>query len=40
MNIDGDNKKFSYINKNAVPSGLNAGEFSEFIEASLPKSIG
>ena len=39
MNIDGDNKKFSYINKNAVPSGLNQGEFSEFIEASLPKSI-
>ena len=38
MNIDGDNKKFSYINKNAVPSGLNQGEFSEFIEASLPKS--
>jgi hypothetical protein len=40
MNIDGENKKFSYINKNAVPSGLNPGEFSEFIEASLPKSIG
>lgn len=40
MNIDGDNKKFSYINRNAVPSGLNPSEFSEFIEASLPKSIG
>ena len=39
MNIDGDNKKFSYINRNAIPSGLNSGEFSEFIEASLPKSI-
>jgi len=40
MNIDGENKKFSYINRNAAPAGLNKGEFSEFIEASLPKSIG
>lgn len=39
MNIDGENKKFSYINRNAAPDGLNPGEFSEFIEASLPKSI-
>jgi hypothetical protein len=39
MNIDGENKKFSYINRNAAPSGLNPGEFKEFIEASLPKSL-
>lgn len=39
VTIDGENKKFSYINRKAVPSGLNPGEFSEFIQASLPKSI-
>lgn len=35
MVIDGETKKFSYINYNVVPKGLNAGEFKEFIEASL-----
>lgn len=39
INVDGQNQKFSYINRNAVPDGLNPGEFSEFIEGSLPKSI-
>ncbi len=40
MDIEGENKKVSYINRNAVPGGLNPGEFAEFIEASLPKSLG
>jgi hypothetical protein len=31
MNVDGENKKFSYLNKNAVPDGLTAGEFAQFI---------
>lgn len=31
MNVDGENKKFSYFNKNVVPQGLNPGEFEEFI---------
>ena len=39
MNIDGENKKFSYINRNAVPDGLKPGEFGELIQDSLPKSI-
>jgi hypothetical protein len=39
VTIDGKNKKITYINRKAVPSGLNPGEFSEFIEASLPKGI-
>lgn len=32
MNVDGENKKFSYLNKNVVPSGLNPGEFSQIIK--------
>lgn len=39
INVDGQNQKFSYINRNAVPDGLKPGEFSEFIEGSLPNSI-
>lgn len=39
MNINGENKKFSYINRNAVPDGLKPGEFGELIQDSLPKSI-
>lgn len=35
MVIDGENKKFSYINYNVVPHGLKQGEFKEFIEASV-----
>ena len=35
MNIDGETKKFSYINYNVVPKGLEPGEFKEFIEASI-----
>ena len=31
MQIDGENKKFSYLNKNVAPAGLNPGEFAEFI---------
>ena len=31
MNIDGENKKFSYVNTNVAPEGLNAGEFAQFI---------
>jgi hypothetical protein len=31
MQIDGQNKKFSYLNKNVAPAGLNPGEFAEFI---------
>ena len=31
MEIDGQNKKFSYVNKNVAPAGLNAGDFSKFI---------
>jgi hypothetical protein len=31
MEIDGQNKKFSYLNKNVAPAGLNPGEFTEFI---------
>lgn len=31
MNVDGENKKFSYFNKDVVPKGLNPGEFAEFI---------
>ena len=34
MEINGENKKFSYINKNAVPSGLNPGDFAQFIDPS------
>jgi hypothetical protein len=37
MKVDGENKKFGYLNKNSVPSGLNPGEFKEFIEASVNK---
>lgn len=35
MVIDGETKKFSYINYNVVPKGLEPGEFKEFIEQSL-----
>jgi hypothetical protein len=38
MNVDGENKKFSYFNKNVVPAGLNPGEFEEFINPN-PTSI-
>ena len=31
MNVDGENKKFSYINKNAVPDGLAPGDFAQII---------
>jgi hypothetical protein len=31
MNIDGENKKFSYVNTDVAPEGLNAGEFAQFI---------
>jgi hypothetical protein len=31
MNVDGENKKFSYLNKNAAPDGLTPGEFAQFI---------
>jgi hypothetical protein len=31
MRIDGEIKKFTYVNKNAAPDGLDAGEFNQFI---------
>jgi hypothetical protein len=31
MNVDGENKKFSYVNTNVAPEGLSAGEFAQFI---------
>jgi hypothetical protein len=31
MKIDGGNKKFSYLNKNVVPDGLEPGDFKSFI---------
>lgn len=34
MQVDGENKKFSYVNKNVAPDGLNAGEFAQFINPS------
>jgi len=34
MNIDGKNVKFSYLNKNVAPTGLNPGEFAQFINPS------
>ena len=39
MNINGENIRFSYVNRDAAPDGLDAGEFREFIEDSLPNSI-
>lgn len=30
-NVDGENKKFSYLNKEVVPEGLTPGDFAEFI---------
>ncbi len=35
MKINGETKKFTYVNLNATPAGLNPGDFKEFIEASL-----
>ena len=35
MVVDGENKKFSYINYDVAPKGLNPGDFREFIEASI-----
>lgn len=32
MQVDGQNKKFSYVNKNVVPAGLNPGEFAQIIK--------
>ena len=32
MQVDGGNKKFSYVNKNVAPEGLTAGEFAQFIK--------
>ena len=34
MNIDGKNVKFSYLNKNVAPDGLNPGDFAQFINPS------
>jgi len=34
MNIDGENTKFSYLNKNVAPDGLTPGEFARFITPS------
>jgi hypothetical protein len=31
MEVDGQNKKFSYLNKNVAPPGLKSGDFSQFI---------
>ena len=31
MVINGENKKFSYINRNAIPDGLKPGDFKDFI---------
>ena len=31
MEVDGENKKFSYLNKNVAPAGLNAGDLAKFI---------
>jgi hypothetical protein len=31
MVIDGQTKKFSYVNKNVAPDGLNSGDFAQFI---------
>ena len=32
MQVDGGNKKFSYLNKNVVPAGLTPGEFAQIIQ--------
>ena len=32
MQINGENKKFSYLNRNIAPAGLNSGDFAEFID--------
>jgi hypothetical protein len=32
MQVDGENKKFSYLNKNVVPAGLTPGAFAEIIK--------
>jgi hypothetical protein len=32
MQINGENKKFSYLNKNVAPAGLNSGDFANFID--------
>jgi hypothetical protein len=34
MQINGENKKFSYLNKNVAPAGLNAGDFAKLIDPS------
>jgi hypothetical protein len=31
MEVNGENKKFSYVNKNVAPAGLNPGDLAEFI---------
>jgi len=31
MVIDGQTKKFSYVNKNVAPDGLDSGDFAQFI---------
>lgn len=31
MEVDGENKKFSYLNKNVAPAGLNSGDLAKFI---------
>ena len=32
MQINGENKKFSYFNRNVAPAGLNAGDFAKLID--------
>jgi len=32
MQVDGENKKFSYLNKNVVPAGLEPGTFAQIIK--------
>jgi len=32
MQIGGENKKFSYLNRNIAPAGLNPGDFAKFID--------
>lgn len=32
MEVDGENKKFSYVNRQVAPSGLNPGDFAKFID--------
>jgi hypothetical protein len=34
MQINGENKKFSYLNKNVAPAGLNPGDFAKLIDPS------